>query len=194
MTNIDILKWIRLNLGPVITQALAAAKAKNPDLIYTEDWLAAIAMRETGGLIAKRLSEGGDKLPSGRQLNVIAGLMTGDYSQRPGEKEKRYHGFGFWQADIGSFPAFVNSGNWKDPAKACAFAIQVLEDKRHWLKAHIDDFKGNDLDRCITAAYNCGEGAVRGSLNEGHDIDARTTGHDYSKNVWEFRELYKSFA
>lgn len=188
MTNTQILQWIKLNLGPVIQDAIAAGRTKSPDFLYTEDWLAAIACRETGALIAKRLAD--STIQSGKVLSTIAGLMRGDYSQRKGEAELTYHGYGFWQADIGSYPAFVKSGDWKDPAKACAMAISILEGKRSFLESHFPNLTGGDLSRAITAAYNCGEGNVRDVLNEGHDIDIRTTGKDYSKNVWEFRAVY----
>lgn len=192
MTNTDTLRWIKLNLGPIIRQSIEAAKAKNPDLLYTEDWLAGIAMRETGTeLIPKRLAQAAN-IQSGNQLSVIAPLIKGDYSQRPGEKEKTYHGFGFWQIDIASYPDFVRSGDWKSPALTCQKAIQVLEGKRMWLLQHVPDFKSYPLDRAITAAYNCGEGNVAHVIAEDHDIDARTFSHDYSKNVWEFREIYKT--
>lgn len=191
MTNIEILRWIKLNIGPIIAEKLAAAQLKNPDLLYTEDWLGAIVMRETGGLIAKRINQAGD-VPSGKMLGVISPLMTGDYSQRPGETEKRYHGFGFFQADIGSFPAFVRSGDWKDPGKACAKAIDILEGKRVYLTHHYPALAGDDLARATTAAYNCGEGNVGHVIDAKQDIDARTANHDYSKNVWEFREMYRN--
>lgn len=191
MTYTDELKWIKANLGPIIKQALAAALAKNPRLPYTEDWLAAIACRETGELLAKRIAQAGN-IPSGKQLETIAPLMTGDYSQRPGETEKSYHGFGFWQADIASFPQFVKSGNWKDPAKACAMAIDILEGKRLFLEPHFPNVTGDAIERAITAAYNCGEGNIRAVLNEGHDIDIRTTGKNYSAQVWEFRKIYQT--
>lgn len=191
MTNKDVLLWIKANLGGVINQALNEARTKTAALLYTEDWMAAIACRETGQLIAKRLYAN-PGLASGEQLARIAPLMTGDYSQRPGETEKTYHGFGFWQADIASFPQFVKSGQWKDPAKACAKAIEILEGKRLWLLEHVSDFKGYRIDKCITAAYNCGEGNVRAVIEEGHDVDIRTTDKNYSANVWEFRALYKT--
>lgn len=191
MTNTDVLRWIKTNLGPIIQTAIASAKAKNPDLLYTEDWLGAIACRETGELIAKRISQAGN-VASGNILNVIAPVMRGDFSQRPGEKEAGYHGFGFWQADIVSFPAFVKSGNWKDPALACAMAIDILEGKREYLQPHFPALAGDPLARAMTAAYNCGEGNVRDVLNEQHDIDIRTTGKNYSAQVWEFRQIYQT--
>lgn len=192
MTYTDELRWIKANLGPVIKQAIAVALIKTPKLLYTEDWLAAIACRETGELIAKRIAQSGN-IPSGKQLETIAPLIKGDYSQRPGEKENSYHGFGFWQADIASFPAFVRSGDWKDPGKACAMAIDILEGKRAFLQPHFPNLVGDALERAITAAYNCGEGNVRAVLNEAHDIDIRTTGKNYSAQVWEFRKIYQTF-
>lgn len=185
MTNTQILGWIRTNLGPVIRDVLAKAKAKTPDLLYTEDWLAAITCRETGGLIARYSNE---------PLSDVSTLMRGDYSQRHGETEKSYHGFGFWQADIASFPAFVRSGDWKDPNKACFMAISILEGKRAYLQPHFPQLAGEDLARAITAAYNCGEGNVAKVLKAGENIDSRTTGKDYSKEVWEFREIYNSLT
>jgi len=182
MTNTDILQWIKKNLGPIIISSIERAKAKNPALLYTEDWLGAIACRETGGLIAR--------YPNATLVDVSS-VMRGDYTQRPGEIEKQYHGFGFWQADIASFPAFVKSGNWKDPAKACDMAIDILEGKRAYLHSH-SQLEGEDLDRAITAAYNCGEGSVIKALAAALDIDIRTADHNYSRNVWEFRALYKS--
>lgn len=191
MTNTEILRWIKLNLGSIISDELTAVRAKTPTIPYTEDWLGAIVMRETGELIAKRISQA-TGIPSGAMLGKIASLMTGDYSQRPGETEKSYHGFGFFQADIGSFPAFIKSGGWKDPVKACVMAIAILEGKRTYLVHHYPTLVGDELARAITAAYNCGEGNVGHVIDAGGDIDARTTGHDYSKNVWEFRETYRN--
>jgi len=185
MTEKDILSWINVNLGPVIDKALEAAKEKHPDHPYTKDWLAAMAMRETGFKIAefKEL---------GKSPDIIHQVMRGDYSQRKGETEKSYHGFGYWQIDIGSYPYFIKSGNWKDPFKTCLMAIDVLEEKRLYLVPHFPNLQGDSLYRAITAAYNCGQGNVAKCLNEGKDIDARTYNHDYSREVWRFREIFNS--
>jgi len=43
--------------------------------------------------------------------------MKGDYGKRPADAAKQYHGFGFWQIDIASFPSFISSGKWVDPAQ-----------------------------------------------------------------------------
>lgn len=183
MTNRDILAWIKHNLGPVIQPGIVSARVKHPNHPYTEDWLAAITCRETGELIARYA-------PHNPPLASIAAAMRGDYTKRPGETEDQYHGFGFQQVDIASFPAFVKSGDWKDPGKCLAMAIDILESKRVYLQAHFAALLADPLARAITAAYNCGEGNVRDVLNEKHDIDIRTTGKNYSAQVWEFRQIY----
>lgn len=185
MTEREILAWIKINLGPIIDKALAEARVKNTALLYTRDWLAAMVMRETGFLIARYVQK---KL----KIDVIHSLMKGDYNQRKGETEKSYHGFGYWQIDIGSFPDFVKSGDWKDPFKTCVKAIAVLEGKRIFLQKAFPALTGEELARAVTAAYNCGEGNVKKVLLAKQDIDSRTHQKNYSKEVWRFREIFKS--
>src|SRR5436190_18492056 len=108
MTDLQALQWIKDNLGRYIKTALELV----PGTIYTEDWLAAMAYRETGILIHRYV-------PTGIPFKQICEKMKGDYGQRPGETEKQYHGFSFWQIDTGSYPDFINSGQWKDPVQSC---------------------------------------------------------------------------
>jgi hypothetical protein len=183
MTTRDVLIWIHRNLRPYIDNALIVKKQNNPNLIYTPDWLVGITYRETGGLIARYASQG-------MKPEVTHAMMRGDYSQRPGEKEKSYHGYGYTQIDIASFPSFVKSGKWKDPLQCYLMAIDVLEGKRHYIEPHLPQLVGDDLHRAITAAYNCGEGNVVKVVIAGQDIDSRTTDHDYSKDVWQRRNFY----
>ncbi|WP_276483539.1 hypothetical protein [Paraflavitalea pollutisoli] len=185
MTEKQAIAWILKELGPIIDKALTEAKAKNPDLMYTTDWLAAMAYRETGFLIARYMAQNA-------KPEAIHPLMRGDYGQRPGEREKSYHGFGYWQIDIGSFPEFVKSGAWKDPYKTCVKAIEVLEGKRKYLQLKFPALTGDSLARAVTAAYNCGEGNVQKVLLAGQDIDSRTHQKNYSKEVWRFREIARS--
>lgn len=186
MTTRDILIWIHRNLRPFIDNAIIVKKQANPNLIYSPDWLVGITYRETGILIARYASQG-------MKPEDIHPLMRGDYSQRPGEKEKQYHGYGYTQIDIASFPEFVKSGDWKDPLKCYLKSIDVMEGKRHYIESH-SKLGGDDLNRAITAAYNCGEGNVVKVVNAKQDIDARTTGHDYSKDVWQRRNFYKQIV
>lgn len=183
MTEKEILRWIAVNLGPTIDKVLEDARQKNPELIYTKDWLAGIIMRETGLLIARYV-------PQKIKPEVIHTLMRGDFSQRKGEKEKSHHGYGYPQIDIASYPLFVKSGDWKDPFKVLRMAVAVLEEKRKYLEPKFPNVKGDSLCRAITAAYNCGQGRVAQALKEGKDIDAYTHDHDYSKMVWHYREVF----
>lgn len=180
MTEKSIIYWIRDNLGSVMRQALASWDG----VIYTEDWLGAIAYRETGILINRYATKG-------ITLENIALLMKGDYTQRKGEDKPQYHGFSFWQIDVHSYPEFIKSGEWKDPLISCNKAISVLESKRKYLQSKFKLLAGESLDRAITAAYNTGEGNVRNSIIAGRDVDSTTTGHDYSRAVWKYRSIYK---
>jgi hypothetical protein len=185
MTENDILRWIGANLGPTIERALAHAREKFPAHTYTKDLLAAMAMRETGFKIAEFV-----KL--GKKPEFMHTIMRGDYCQRKGEKEKSYHGYGYWQIDIDSYPDFVRSGDWKDPFKTCRKALTVLEEKREYLAPRFPNLQGDGLMRAVTAAYNCGQGNVAKVLAAGQDVDARTYNKDYSREVWRFREIFKT--
>lgn len=185
MTERDILQWVNVNLGDAIDRAIVHAREKFPDHPYTKDWLAAMSMRETGFLIARYVK-------AGTKTDIIHNLMKGDFTQRPDEKEKSYHGFGYWQIDIGSYPDFVKSGDWKDPFKTCRKAIAVLEEKLLYLVPKFPNLQGDGLNRAITAAYNCGQGNVAKVLTAGQDIDARTYNKDYSAEVWRFRQIFNS--
>lgn len=175
MTERETLYWIKGNLASYISQAL-----KPP---YTIDWIAAMVMRETGILITRW----GSKV----LVRDMHALMRGDYSQRPGEKEKSYHGYGYMQADIGSYPDFVKSGDWKDPSKVFPFAIKVLEEKRIYIQKN-SLVTGEELEKAITEAYNAGQGRALKDLADGHIDDTYTYNHDYVKEVWRFRSIYKT--
>jgi len=178
MNSVSVLQWIKNHLGPIIRQALSA----RPGTIYTEDWLAAMAYRETGFLLHRYI-------PRKYSFEKISELMHGDYCQRKGETKKSYHGYSFWQIDTGSYPDFISSGDWKDPLKSCIKAIDVLEEKRKYLLTRCR-LKGDELNRAITAAYNCGQGNVIKAVNKKLPIDYYTFNRDYSQQVWLFRKEY----
>src|SRR5438067_8552551 len=102
MTDKDIIVWINNNLGEDIDKAIAEAKKTNPNLQYDRSLLCAMAYRETGFLIARYVAKG-------MFAKDIHPIIKGDYTQRTGETEKQYHGFGYWQIDVGSYPEFVKS-------------------------------------------------------------------------------------
>lgn len=187
MTELEILRWIKTNLGSHILQAIWEAKRKNEGLIYNSELISAMNMRETGEKIKKLLAQG-------KTVVEMHGLMKGDYNKRTHDPEPCYHGFHYMQIDIDSFPDFIHSGDWKDPLKGFKKAIQVLEGKRLYLQSHFPQLQGDDLLRAVVAAYNCGEGNVRKTMERKLDVDAFTHQHNYSREVWRFRDLYRSLS
>lgn len=184
MTERQIMYWYKNNLLAAVDKAIAFKKERNPDLIYTADWLLAMAYRETWTLVIKYIS-------NNIFLENILPIVKGDYGQRPGEKEKSFHGFGFWQIDIGSYPDFIKSGDWKDPYKCCCKAIDVLEEKRQYLARELVLSDKEAINRSITAAYNCGQGNVVRAIRAKLGVDYYTHERNYSAMVWKYREMYK---
>ncbi len=174
-SNKDVLQWVKNNLGTIIVIATTGTE-------FSEDWLGAIACRETGGLITRYANRG-------MTLEQMSPLIEGDYAGG------HYHGFSFWQIDVRSFPDFVNSGDWQSPQKASVKAVQVLEEKKQALiNLHIMnlDLSQVMIDRAITASYNCGEGNVIEALEKGLDVDFHTANQNYSIQVFQFRDIYKA--
>ena len=178
MTEVDVLAWIDKNLGAAIQSACQGT-------MYEKALIAAITCRETGGLIAKIA-------PQAVSLNIICKLMTGDYTKRKHDDKIKYHGYGFMQIDVDAFPAFVGSGDWQRPDKLYPFAIKVLESKRHYIINHFDDLSHEELLGAIVAAYNAGEGNVVRAIQGGMDVDRFTAGHNYGKDVFRLRDLFKT--
>ncbi len=176
--------WIKENLGPVIREALRESLGAP----YTEDWLAAMAYREVHNVIERQLA----KNPK-TTLEEMAPLMKGDYGLRPGEKQKQYHGFGFWQIDTGSYKSFIDAGLWEDPLATAKKAILVLDEKSRYLWPRVSKVLSSDTyNRAITAAYNCGQGNVAKAVKAGLPVDHYTHNKDYSKAVWTYRNYYRT--
>lgn len=173
MTEKAVLQWIKTNLSHYIKEAVQGT-------IYSEDWLGGMTYRETGFLIDRYVSQG-------KKPDEIHGLMRGDYGQRKGEAKPQYHGFGYMQMDTGSYPDFINAGDWKDPNKIFKKAVSVLEEKRKTLEK-----SGISNEDAITASYNCGAGNVIKALKASKDVDSYTHQKNYSKEVRRLREIYKS--
>jgi hypothetical protein len=179
-TDEKMMQWIKDNLGSIIKNAVANS-------IYTEDWLAGICARETGFLFIRYANQS-------LSFDQICTLMKGDYGKRPGDARKIYHGFGFWQIDIGSFPKFISSGLWTDPLATAQMAVEVLNGKKIYLQQKGWQAKLSETmwERAVTAAYNCGEGNVNKALSKNLDIDYYTFSKDYSKEVFRYRNIYQN--
>jgi hypothetical protein len=77
--------------------------------------------------------------------------------------------------------AFGQTGNWRDPAANILHGAQELANDINFF-AH-KAFPGVDPKRAGIAAYNCGPGGVEKAIRKGLDVDAFTTGKDYSADV-----------
>ena len=96
------------------------------------------------------------------------------------------HGHGEMQIDDRSHTDFCASGRWQDLAASLEYVHKaVIVPSFNYLGGHFELF-GEDYDalfRDTIAAYNCGPGNVRRAMEVGQDVDARTTGRDYSADV-----------
>lgn len=174
----QLLAWIRENLGKIIREAVKGSP-------FSEELLAAIAARETGFLIIRYHNQG-------LGFSEISQRMKGDYRKSEG----RYRGYGYWQIDVGSYPDFITSGKWKDPAQTAKKAVAVLEEKSRYLesKGWKQKLTEKEFERAVTAAYNCGQGNVHKALSQGLDVDRYTFNRDYSAEVFRNREIYNQLS
>ncbi len=96
------------------------------------------------------------------------------------------HGHGEIQIDDRSHATFCDSGQWRDLAASLDYVRKnVVIPSYNYLAQRFGLF-GSDFTRLFwgtVGAYNCGAGNVSRALQEGFDVDARTTGHNYSADV-----------
>ena len=100
----------------------------------------------------------------------------------------RGHGHGFFQIDDRSHRVFLSLRHqtldgriipvWWYPYEQCVYALRIFQSN---LKSLNGDFEA------ATAAYNCGAGNVRHAIRRGRRVDAYTTGHNYSRDVFRRR-------
>jgi hypothetical protein len=96
------------------------------------------------------------------------------------------HGHGEMQIDDRSHKAFCASGRWRDLAASLEYVHEnVITPAFNYLGDYFGLFEEDygALFRGAIAAYNCGPGNVRKAMESGQDVDARTTGKDYSADV-----------
>jgi len=93
------------------------------------------------------------------------------------------HGRGIMQIDDRYHQDFINSKNWRDPGVNIQYAVDnVLAEYYSYLSKNTS-LTGFDLLRGAIASYNAGPGNVVDAVNAGLDVDAYTTGQDYSWDV-----------
>ena len=185
MTDSQLLQWIKTNLGSTISQAISDCNGASTP--YTEPWLGGLTYREVGQLLNRYVPL------LQNDVNAISAKMEGDWSQRPGDAAPMYHGYGFTQIDIASWPDFINSGDWKDPYKTYCQCIKDLEIARTYLTNHAPASITDDQDtfnKYIIAAYNCGAGNEIKAIDRNLDPDAYDTNHNYAAAVLSYAAIY----
>lgn len=114
---------------------------------------------------------------------------TGDFAPRQSTNQFRTgpmppdglgFGRGLMQIDF-DFQEFARTGNWQDPEANIREGCNLLSQAVKFFS------KQSNLNvtplRAAIAAYNAGAGGVLSSLKRGLDVDARTTGKNYSADV-----------
>ncbi|AUI67730.1 hypothetical protein [Beggiatoa leptomitoformis] len=91
------------------------------------------------------------------------------------------YGRGLMQIDY-DWHEFARVGNWQSPRENILYACKVLDESRRFFQQRVN-LRDADLLRATIAAYNGGATATLNAINGGQDIDANTTGKDYSKDV-----------
>ena len=105
------------------------------------------------------------------------------------------HGHGLVQFDDRYHAEVIHSAAFQTPIGQFRAACNLLrENWRGFLQAHAFGGSGEDAWRCAFAAYNAGFGNVlHAYVVDGIDaIDRPTTGHDYSKDVFQRAEVLRS--
>ncbi|OQW92840.1 MAG: hypothetical protein BWK79_13930 [Beggiatoa sp. IS2] len=135
--------------------------------------IAGMGSRESAwGLTLKPLGPGGrgdfaKRLPRGNRT-------TPEPPDGPG------YGRGLMQIDY-DWHEFARTGRWQSPRENIFYAGSLLANFREELKKK--GMRNHLLLRATLAAYNGGVTATWNAYQEGLDIDANTTGKDYSKEV-----------
>jgi hypothetical protein len=143
--------------------------------------LAGIMMRESACGTSSFLDRPG---PEGR----------GDLEIVPGHSPiKIYHGHGLFQIDDRWHRDFIASGKWQDPELITAYVCSLLNSNFNMIRKYTanQDSEDFDLTAAMAASFNCGAGGVLGVIGRNEDIDSRTTGKNYSREVFRFAKIYR---
>gem|GEM_PF-3058569 len=117
---------------------------------------------------------------------------TGDWAPRNGRMPPDGLGWGrgLMQIDYASHP-FAQTGDWRDPAANIAYGGDILGQNYDYFRRA--RYPGVDPLRAAIAAYNCGIGNVEHAIHAGEDVDARTTGRNYSQDVLRRAAMFKPY-
>ncbi len=125
---------------------------------------------------------------------VVAGIMSresgggrllgkGDCPPLTGD---RGHGRGLMQIDDRWHKHFIKIGDfWTYHPANIAYGCYLLSKNLKAAERRLKGFNSDELLRVALAAYNCGPGRAIKAARTGMDVDAYTTGGDYSSDVLE---------
>lgn len=117
------------------------------------------------------------------------------------------HGYGIMQIDDRSFPDWCHSGAWKDAEQAIIKGASVLDDKRTFVEKNQgkkitfgkkysfvgkDHLTAGEILRIAVSSYNCGVWAYY-NVSQGKDVDATSTGKDYSADVKRRQDAFAEY-
>lgn len=124
-----------------------------------------------------------------RETRWLSKFFLGDIDP----KTKLPHGHGPMQIDDRSFPQFAQDyrAGKLTPVDGIEMGCKVLSAKLKSIKKFLPQLAGDLQLRAAVAAYNCGEGNVKKVVLAGQDVDSKTTGHDYSRDVLERAEYFE---
>ncbi|MDM8558282.1 hypothetical protein [Candidatus Parabeggiatoa sp. HSG14] len=114
----------------------------------------------------------------------------GDFARRRPRGKRRTpippdgggYGRGLMQIDY-DWHNFARTNKWKNPRENVMYACVVLNNARKFFRQRGVNLSDEQMLRAIIAAYNGGATATLKAIRAGQDIDANTTGKDYSKDV-----------
>ena len=165
------------------TKYLAAIQKAAQQFSVAPSLICAIGSRESNW------GQGSDMHPKGP-----AG--TGDWARRdparwgyPMPPDGLGWGRGLMQVDYAQSD-FGKTGNWQDPEANITFGADELAGNIAYFKSHAHG--SADPLRAAVAAYNCGRGNVNRAITNNVDVDAFTTGHNYSQDVTARAAWFKS--
>jgi hypothetical protein len=92
-------------------------------------------------------------------------------------------GHGIMQIDSDFHSEFISTGKWRNPVDNIDYALDNVLAPYYQLLSETTNLRGFDLLRGAIAAYNAGPERVKRAVREGKDVDAYTTGADYSWDV-----------
>jgi len=126
----------------------------------------------------------------GLALRPIGPGGRGDFARRAPRGERRTaeppdgpgYGRGLMQIDY-DWHEFARTGSWQNPRENIFYACQILNQAKIFFQRHKINLPPDQMLRAILAAYNGGATATLRAIKAGKDIDANTTGKDYSRDV-----------